>query len=495
MSTMEINQHTDDAEPPVMVWFREDLRLSDNPALNAAVELGRPIICVFVHDHETDGLRACGGAACWWLHGSLQQLSNALDARGGQLLIFKGPASNVIPRLAKNYQASAVVWNRRYGAAERRVDEAIKTELQAQHVEAKSFNGHLLYEPWSIKSNSGGPFRVFSAFWRAAHTVGEPERPLSTPARLTFFKCRGELEPSPVKLGELALEPSSPDWASGLRAHWQRGESGAQMRLERFLDNDLSSYANFRDYPDRTSTSRLSPYLRFGNISARQVWHAIVGAANTAKTGAANRNLEKFQSEVGWREFSYHLLYHNPDIASRNLQPKFDAMPWRHDPVALKAWQQGKTGYPIVDAGMRELWNTGWMHNRVRMVVASFLVKHLLIDWRQGESWFWDTLVDADPANNAASWQWVAGSGADAAPYFRIFNPVLQGQKFDPDGTYVRRWIPELSNVPATEIHSPWRKEIALTDKNSELALSYSNRIVDHDNARRRALEVYKNLA
>lgn len=488
---MGIDRQLDDAERPVIVWFRDDLRLSDNPALHAAADLGRPLVCIFVHDEEPEEVRPLGGAARWWLHGSLQQLSKALEARGGELLIFKGLASKVIPRLATNSGASAVVWNRRYGVAERRIDEAIKTELKAQHIEARSFNGHLLYEPWSIKSSSGGPFRVFSAFWRAAHRHGEPERPLTTPSRLTFFKYEGEFEPSPVKLGELKLEPSFPDWAGGLLAHWQRGEPGAHARLVQFLDDDLRSYADGRDYPDQTSTSQLSPYLRFGNVSARQVWHSMVGAANPTQDGTGNRSLEKFQSELGWREFSYHLLYNNPDLASRNLQPKFDRMPWRHDPAALEAWQQGKTGYPLVDAGMRELWNTGWMHNRVRMVVASFLVKHLLIDWRQGEAWFWDTLVDADQANNAASWQWVAGSGADAALYFRIFNPVLQGEKFDPEGTYVRRWIPELSDVPVSVIHSPWRND----ERSTGGKLFYADRIVDHGHARRRALEAYKNLA
>lgn len=487
---MAINLQSDDAESPVIVWFRDDLRLSDNPALQAAAELGRPIICVFVHDEETEGLRPLGGAARWWLHGSLQALSDTLNARGGELLIFRGAWSKVIPRLATNCRAGSVLWNRRYGAAERRIDEAIKTELNAQHVGANSFNGHLLYEPWTIQKSSGGSFRVFNAFWRAAHTFGEPERPLATPSRLTFFKNREEFKPSPVKLVELMLEPSSPDWASGLRATWQRGEAGAQTQLQQFLDNELGDYADCRDYPGRTSTSRLSPYLRFGDISARQVWHA----ANAAHAGSSNRNLEKFQSELGWREFSYHLFYNNPNVASRNLQPKFDAMQWRHDSTALEAWQHGNTGYPIVDAGMRELWNTGWMHNRVRMVVASFLAKHLLIDWRQGESWFWDTLVDADPANNPVSWQWVAGSGADAAPYFRIFNPVLQGQKFDADGTYVRRWVPELANIPASVIHNPWRHEAESIGRKSKCVPSYPDRIIDHDYARRRALEAYKNL-
>jgi deoxyribodipyrimidine photo-lyase len=486
-----------DKQSPLIVWFRDDLRLSDNPALHAAAQLGRPLVCIFVHDEETEGLRPLGGAARWWLHGCLQELGTGLGSRGGRLLIFKGQASKIIPRLARSCKAAGVVWNRRYGAAERLTDEAIKTELKTHNIGAQSFNGHLLYEPWSLKSKSGGPFRVFSAFWRAAHASGEPGRPLAEPSRLEFFDRADEIDRHSIALADLALEPSSPDWAGGLRARWQRGEAGAQARLKLFLENDITRYADSRDYPDRPATSKLSPYLRFGNISARQVWHAAVASTNAEQAGNTTRNLDKFLSELGWREFSNHLLFHNPDIASRNLQPKFDTMRWNDNATELRAWQQGKTGYPIVDAGMRELWTTGWMHNRVRMVVASFLVKHLLFDWRQGEAWFWDTLVDADMANNAASWQWVAGSGADAAPYYRVFNPVLQGEKFDPEGNYVRRWVPELSDVPTSVVHRPWQSETgysALKPAHAH-ASSYAKRLIDHDYARKRALESYKALA
>jgi deoxyribodipyrimidine photo-lyase len=291
-------------------------------------------------------------------------------------------------------------------------------------------------------------------------------------------------QPTAVELADLALEPSSPDWAAGLRSTWRRGEAGAQAQLNMFLEDHLRGYADRRDFPEQAATSRLSPYLRFGNLSARQVWHAGLDALAHS---VSYRDLEKFQSELGWREFSYHLLYHNHDMVRENLQSKFNGMPWREDADALKRWQQGRTGYPIVDAGMRELWITGWMHNRVRMVVASFLVKHLLIDWRHGESWFWDTLVDADPANNAASWQWVAGSGADAAPYFRIFNPVLQGEKFDPNGSYVKRWVPEIAHLPLSVIHRPWQFAGAIP--------AYPQRIVEHDQARRRALNAYERLS
>jgi deoxyribodipyrimidine photo-lyase len=495
MQKMTDNSSLEDETRPVIVWFRDDLRLSDNPALHAAAQLRRPLHCVFVHDEESDGLRPLGGAARWWLYGSLRELSHALERLGGRLSIHKGSAARIVPSLASNCKAAAVFWNRRYGAAEQLVDAAITTSLKAQQIGARSFNGHLLYEPWSVKSKSGEPFRVFSAFWRAAHAVAEPELPLPAPSRLEFFPEADLSDPSSAKLADLALEPSTPDWACGLRANWNRGEAGGLAALENFLANRLEKYADFRDYPDASVTSMLSPYLRFGNVSARQVWHAAIAATNASRHRTDTRNLAKFQSELGWREFSYHLLYHNPDLASRNLQSKFDKMRWKSDANALRAWQRGQTGYPIVDAGMRQLWSTGWMHNRVRMITASFLVKHLLIDWRQGESWFWDTLVDADPANNAASWQWVAGSGADAAPYFRVFNPVIQGEKFDPEGNYIRRWVPELSRHSPSFIHRPWqvKSESGLLSRVPQTV--YPARIVDHDYARRRALETFHGLA
>jgi deoxyribodipyrimidine photo-lyase len=483
--------HGSDRADPVIVWFRDDLRLADNPAFHAAARSGRPLICLFIYQTDDD-IRPLGGAARWWLHGSLLELDHNLRAQGGKLLVLSGSAAELVPNLAGTVRALSVFWNRRYGAAERRIDEDIKSRLDASGIEAKSFNGHLLYEPWSVSSSSNAPFRVFSAFWRAALATGEPGAPLPAPPRPDFSRRDGASGPGEIKLSDLRLEPTAPDWAKGLHTTWQRGEAGANQRLNEFLKEGFSSYAAARDRPDRPATSRLSPYLRFGNISVRQVWHAAM--AHSMRSGSAGRNLEKFQSELGWREFSYHLLYHNPDMARRNLQNRFDGMQWRDDSKALKAWQNGRTGYPLVDAGMRELWATGWMHNRVRMVVASFLIKDLLIDWRKGEAWFWDTLVDADGANNAASWQWVAGSGADAAPFFRIFNPVLQGEKFDPEGAYVRRWVPELEKLPKSLIHRPWEaasKELLGEDSP---AANYPERIVDHRQARERALEALGNL-
>jgi deoxyribodipyrimidine photo-lyase len=382
-----------------------------------------------------------------------------------------------------------VYWNRRYGAAERRLDEAVKTDLRGRGIDAASFNGHLLHEPWTLTTGAGGPYRVFSAYWRAAARVGPPAAPRPVPMGLVFEQVATSVAAGALKLTDLQLRPTAPDWAHGMRSVWPPGEDGARQCLERFLGEAMPAYAAARDRPDQAATSRMSPYLRFGNISPRQVWHAAAAADAARSDAQAYRSFEKFQSELGWREFSYHLLFHNPDLASRNLQAKFDRMPWRRDAADLQAWQKGQTGYPLVDAGMRELWTTGWMHNRVRMVVASFLVKHLLLDWREGEAWFWDTLVDADPASNPASWQWVAGCGADAAPYFRIFNPVLQGEKFDPEGVYVKRWVPELAQLPDSVVHSPWDATPAqLRSAGVILGKTYPERVVEHQHARQRAL-------
>jgi deoxyribodipyrimidine photo-lyase len=475
----------------VIVWFRDDLRLADNPALREAAATGQPLCCIFILDEASEGLRPLGGAARWWLHGALTALDQSLAGagRGGGLAVHRGRADELVPHLAEQCGASAVYWNRRYGAAERRIDEAVKTDLRGRGIDATSFNGHLLYEPWTLTTGAGGPYRVFSAFWRAAAKVGPPLRPLPAPKRLLFKQAATSRVAGALTPAELQLTPTAPDWAGGMRAAWRPGEDGAQQCLERFLDDAMPTYAAARDRPAQATTSRMSPYLRFGNISPRQVWHAAAAADAARSDAQAYRSFEKFQSELGWREFSYHLLFHNPDLASRNLQAKFDRMPWRSDTAALQAWQRGQTGYPLVDAGMRELWTTGWMHNRVRMVVASFLVKHLLIDWREGEAWFWDTLVDADPASNPASWQWVAGCGADAAPYFRIFNPVLQGEKFDPDGVYVKRWVPELAQLPAAVVHSPWEATPEqLRAAGVTLGENYPERVVEHQHARQRAL-------
>lgn len=465
---------------PAIVWFREDLRLADNPALRAAVDSGRPILCIYILDEESDGLRKLGGASRWWLHHSLAALDQSLRKIGGRLDIFRGPAQRILQRLVEEAGAGALFWNRRYDKAGIAVDTAIKAEF-GDRLKIESFNGKLLAEPWTIRNKSGHPFRVFSPFWRTVLAGPEPEAPLPAPRALKAAPAPA----SAIELDALKLLPTKPDWAGGLRDAWTPGEKAAAARLADFLDDRVRDYADRRDIPGVEGTSMLSPHLAFGEISPRQIWAATRHAA--ASDAKKQRGCDKFLSEVGWREFSYHLLFHNPDLAQKNFDARFDRFEWdRPDEKILAAWRTGKTGYPIVDAGMRELWATGYMHNRVRMVVASFLVKHLLIDWRTGEDWFWDTLCDADPANNAASWQWVAGCGADAAPYFRVFNPVLQGEKFDSDGAYVRRWCPELADVPDRFVHKPWEAP--------KPPRAYPAPIVDHAQARERALAAFQLL-
>jgi deoxyribodipyrimidine photo-lyase len=436
-----VSPDTTPARPdgPSLVWFRDDLRLSDNPALTAAVERGRPIALVYVLDEVSPGIRPLGGAAHWWLHQSLTSLGADAAARGARLLLRRGSAEAVIGSLVEELGAGAVFWNRRYGQAERDVDTTIKSALTDNGIVAQSFAGSLLFEPWTIQTGGGTPYAVFTPFWRAC-TAGPPPR-APYPAPEALDGATGEVPSDDLAGWE--LEPHHPDWAAGLRDTWRPGETAAQDVLATFLDEALPPYGTERDLPAQLATSRLSPRLRWGEISPHQIWHA-TDIARRGLTGAAATSATRFLTEVGWREFAYHVLFHAPDLATVNLRRGFDAFPWPPlDTAALTAWQQGRTGFRLVDAGMRELWRTGTMHNRVRMVTASFLIKNLLIDWRLGEQWFWDTLVDADPASNPFNWQWVAGSGADAAPYFRVFNPELQATKFDPQNEYVRQYVPE----------------------------------------------------
>ena len=479
--------------PPCIVWFRDDLRLSDHPALHAASRTGAPTICLYVLDEASDALRPprgrpLGGAARWWLAQSLRALQKSLSSIGSSLVLRQGPVAKIIAELARETDAEAVFWNEIAHAPYQTVADQVAAALKAIGVTSQSFPGDLLGAPVDIRNKENRGLRVFTPFWRRVLALGDPSKPLPAPKRLS---AGPDLASDAIE--SWRLEPAHPDWAGGLRQTWKPGEISAQARLNAFLENDVAGYAIDRDRPDRGGTSKLSPHLRFGEVSPRQVWHA-AGFAAAGRHGLGG-GIDKFLSELGWREFCRHLLFDVPDLATRNLQPAFNAFPWKRDDKALRAWQRGQTGYPIVDAGMRELWQTGVMHNRVRMVVASFLVKHLLIDWREGERWFWDTLVDADPGSNPANWQWIAGCGADAAPYFRVFNPVLQGEKFDPDGAYVRRWVPELARLPTGAIHRPWSATpLELASSGVELGETYPEPIVDHRRGRERALTAYAKL-
>ncbi len=477
----------DRSDAPCIVWFRDDFRLSDHPALHAAAVTKRPVIYLYVFEETSrqPAARPMGGATRWWLAQSLRSLQKSLGAHGVPLLLRKGPAAKVIAEVARESGAVNVFWNTIAQAPHRAIERVVASALRDLDIASQSFAGDLLAAPESVRTKEGRGLRVFTPFWRRIQAMGAPPDPLPAPRHL---------RPGPNLKGDsvesLGLEPTRPDWAGGLRETWTPGETAAQKRLKLFLKAGLAGYTEIRDRPDRDGTSGLSPHLRFGEISPRQIWHAAHFAA--AERHALASEADKFLSELGWREFCRHLLFDVPDLATRNLQSSFDAFPWRHDETALKAWQRGQTGYPIVDAGMRQLWHTGVMHNRVRMVVASFLVKHLLIDWREGEKWFWDTLVDADAGSNPANWQWVAGSGADAAPYFRVFNPMLQGEKFDPDGTYVKQWVPELAQLPKKFIHQPWEAApLELAAAGVSLGKTYPHPIIDHRKGRERALKAY----
>lgn len=456
---------------PIIVWFRQDLRLSDNPALVFAVKTGKPLICLFTLDDETPGRWKMGGASRWWLHHSLAALNKTLAAEGGALVLRHGKADQLVPALVQEVGADMVVWNRCYEPFVVARDTSIRSTLASAGIEVHSFNSALLSEPWELLTVAGKPFQVFTPFWKALRSRIETLPPLSAPKRMDF---QSSLKTDTLE--QWNLLPIKTNWAKSF--DWVPGEKAAQDALCDFMDN-LGEYGAARDVPSLDGTSRLSPHLHFGEISPRQIWHAVATHAHVP--GA-----EKFLAEIGWREFNHQLLFHQPTLPEKPHDSRFDKFVWHRDARALKAWQQGLTGVPLVDAGMRQLWQTGWMHNRVRMIAASFLIKHLGIDWRAGQDWFWDTLVDADLANNAAGWQWVAGSGADAAPFFRIFNPVLQGEKFDPQGTYVRRFIPELDGISDKYIHRPWEAPSPPPD--------YPAPIIDLAQGRSRALKAFKAL-
>jgi deoxyribodipyrimidine photo-lyase len=522
--------------PTTIVWFRHDLRVADNPALEAAVHGGGGVLPVFIWAPHEEGAWAPGGASRWWLHHALVALDAELRRRGNRLTIARldgegrrgvtTPTTRIassgagLEALAAASGARSVYWNRRYEPAIVARDTEIKRTLRATGLDVQTFNSQLLHEPWALQTQAGQPFRVFTPFWRACLAAPAPPAPRPAPARIPAPE-RGPVGPpergpgrldgtraGPLaallrpEIGDLGLLPTI-DWAGGLRAAWTPGEATAQRQLEGFLARALGTYASARDLPARPGTSRLSPHLHVGALGPRQVWWAVRdaldgggGDQDQAAHGSTDAGgADAFLRELGWREFSHHLLFHFPGTPTEPLRPEFTRFPWRSAPEDLRAWQLGRTGYPLVDAGMRELWQTGGMHNRVRMVVASFLVKHLLLPWQAGARWFWDTLVDADLAQNTFGWQWTTGCGADAAPYFRVFNPVLQGQKFDPGGAYVRTFVPELGRLPDAHIHAPWLcAERDRLRAGVRLGESYPWPMVDHAAARARALAAYASL-
>jgi deoxyribodipyrimidine photo-lyase len=472
------------ASKGIIVWFRRDLRLTDNPALHEAVERGLPIICTYLWAPEEEKPWQPGGATKWWLHYSLESLQKSLGSHHHKLIIRKTDSSQkALEKLLDETGFDAVYWNRLYDPKIRERDTQIKEALKNSGIEARSFNGSLLYEPHQIETKAGDPFKVFTPFWKECQKQEKLPLPLDEPTPMH----KPEKFPDGLGLSDLKLLPKI-RWDEGLEDAWTPGESAAMEQLDSFIGERVKSYKSKRDLPAVVGTSRLSPHLHFGEISPRQIYHAVQN--RTGGEGA-----RKFLAEVGWREFAHHLLYHFPKTPDTPLRPEFEDFPVQYSEEYITAWQKGQTGYPIVDAGMRELWHTGWMHNRVRMIVASFLVKHLLQTWEEGARWFWDTLADADLANNTLGWQWSAGCGADAQPYFRIFNPMLQSEKFDSKGEYVRRWVPEIADLPTKHLHKPWEApDDVLEEAGVKLGETYPKPLVDHFKSRDRALAAFEKI-
>ena len=467
--------------PPVLLWLRQDLRLADHPALCAAVESGAPVIPVFLWAPWEEAEWAPGAASRWWLHESLQSLRADLEQRGSRLILRRVASDSLatLRELLQETGARAVFWSRRYEPQLIARDRRIKEALRADAIDARSFNAALLIEPWDVRNKSGRPFQVFTPFWKHVSATCTAPEPLPAPTTLPAPRDW----PASAPLEELELMPRIP-WHEGMARDWQPGEAPAARQLAAFLDDGVEGYSEGRNLPATRGTSRLSPHLHFGEISPRQIWHA----ARPWRGG-------QFMAEIGWREFAHHLLYHFPHTPGEPLRAEYSRFPWADDAAQLEAWRRGRTGVPLVDAGMRELWTTGWMHNRVRMVVGSFLVKNLRLHWLEGARWFWDTLVDADLAANTLGWQWTAGCGADAAPYFRVFNPVSQGLKFDPTGDYVRRWVPELARLSGGDIHAPWEaRPETLQRAGIVLGRDYPLPIVDLKRSREAALTAWQTL-
>ena len=495
--------------PPTILWLRRDLRLGDNPALLAATEAARErggdLLPVYVWEPRDRRAWAPGGAAQWWLWHSLQAFDADLRRLGSRLVIERGDPVAVVAALATREAAAAVVWASGLEPAELADDAALETDLQTRGIDVLVVpQANLLAGPLVTRTRDGRPYTVFTPFWRARLARPAPQAPLPAPEALPAAPH----SPPGLALAELEPEAVQP-WSAGFGEVWRPGEGGAHKRLAAFLDGPLGTYASDRDRPDLEGSSRLSPHLRWGEVTARQVWHAVDGALAEAgldleaavgppswdeeQAPGLRRSAGAFLRQLGWREFGHHLLAAFPDTVDHPLHDRFAVFPWRHDPAALEAWKRGRTGYPVVDAALRELWTTGWMHNRTRMLAGSFLVKDLLLPWQAGAAWFWDTLVDADLANNTLGWQWVAGCGADAAPYFRVFNPVTQGRRYDPDGAYVRRWAPEIAGLPPGYIQAPWSAPVSALDAAGVvLGDTWPAPIVDHGEARSRALAAYE---
>tara|TARA_B100000767_G_scaffold2022_1_gene2028 strand:+ start:478 stop:1920 length:1443 start_codon:yes stop_codon:yes gene_type:complete len=467
-------------------WIRQDLRLIDNPALTGAVNNG-PIIPIYILDEESPKEHKLGQTSLLWLHHSLIQLNMKFD---NKLLIARGNPENILLNICKLETVNHIFWNRVYEPWSITRDKKIKRNLTEKNIEISTFNSSLLWEPWDVKKNDNTPYRVFTPFFRrGCLNAKTPRRPIPKPENITYHPITSF---ETLKINDLSLQPKN-KWKDNITAEWSFGEDAAQKRLNEFVDNELDGYKEGRNFPTKQNVSRLSPYLHWGEISPNTVWYKVKDKNDLEIKN--HQDTEHFLSEMGWREFSHSLLYYFPDLPRKNLQTKFDNFSWNIDAIKLKAWQRGNTGYPIVDAGMRELWLTGYMHNRLRMVVGSFLVKNLLLHWNEGEKWFWDCLVDADLANNSAGWQWIAGCGADAAPYFRIFNPITQGLKFDPNGEYVRKYVPEISKLPNKYLFNPWdAPNEDLKMANITLGDTYPKPIVDLKTSRQAALTAFAKL-
>ena len=467
----------------IINWFRQDLRLDDNPSLHHASKFNIPILNIFILDEINCGKKKFGRASKYFLYHSLKNLDNLLNYK---LSLFKGCAIEVFRKLEKKYDIKGVSWNRCYEPWQIIRDTKIKSFLSEQKINTKTFNGSLLWEPWNILKSDSTPYKVFTPFYkRGCLNHSTPREPLPRPILINIK------DDDSVELSELNLLEKS-KWYKKLDILWNINEKGLEEKVENFFNKGIKNYRDGRNFPSKKYVSRLSPFLRWGLVSPNFLWHK---CKHFDSSDNISNNVDVFKSELGWREFSYYLLYHFKELPRKNLQGKFDKFPWLINKDYLNKWKLGLTGYPIVDAGMRELWKTGYMHNRLRMIVGSFLVKNLLIDWRKGEEWFWDCLLDADLASNSASWQWVAGTGADAAPYFRIFNPITQGEKFDEEGSYTKKYVPELKNLSPKYLFKPWLAPQEVLEKNGiELGKNYPYPIVDIKISRTKALEAFSSI-